>query len=184
MHFKVGGFPFYSSASYQLIWCCVNCESGMQIHSPACFSFVFRFSNYGSSPEELNHALLTSGWREGLGVRRSCSVLLGVALARREAFWHVILCQKPSHLSQEKSLSFLCFFFFFFSSKTADISSQRCFAYKPRWYHKKKKNSPESNRTDKLRPLGNSCLYFFIFLFFFFLSSVQDTYFLAISYSL
>lgn len=113
MHFKVGGFPFYSSASYQLIWCCVNCESGMQIHSPACFSFVFRFSNYGSSPEELNHALLTSGWREGLGVRRSCSVLLGVALARREAFWHVILCQKPSHLSQEKSLSFLCFFFFF-----------------------------------------------------------------------
>lgn len=85
----------------------------MQIHSPACFSFVFRFSNYGSSPEELNHALLTSGWREGLGVRRSCSVLLGVALARREAFWHVILCQKPSHLSQEKSLSFLCFFFFF-----------------------------------------------------------------------
>lgn len=77
-------------------------------------------------------------------------------------------CAKSHPTFHRKNPYPSCAFFFFFSSKTADISSQRCFAYKPRWYHKKKKNSPESNRTDKLRPLGNSCLYFFIFLFFFF----------------
>lgn len=85
MHFQAGGFPFYSSTSYQLIRCCVKCESGMQIISPAGFSFIFRFSDSGSSPEELHHALLPLGWDAELGARRNHSVLLRIALARREA---------------------------------------------------------------------------------------------------
>lgn len=45
----------------------------------------------------------------------------------------------------------------------------------------KKKKKPESTRTDKLGPLGNSCLSFFVFSFF---SSAQGISVPALSCSL
>lgn len=114
MHFQAGGFPFYSSTSYRLIRCRVNCESGMQIDSPACFSFIFRFSNYGSSPEELPRVLLPLGWDAELGVGRNRSVQ--VACMRRKRL------SGPSYGAKRRSALTAKILILVFLSRTADIS--------------------------------------------------------------
>lgn len=135
------------------------------------FSFIFRFSKYGSSPEELHYVLQPLGWDAEQGVKKGCDVSLllwaeGLSGMSYGAKRHFTLGSKNPYPS----------WVFFFQDRCYFLLEMLCMQIKVIQQEK----SPESNRTDKLSPLGNSCLSF-IFCFF---SSVQDTSLPVLSYSL
>lgn len=83
------------------------------------FSFIFRFSNYGSSPEELLYALLPLGWDAEQEVKQELQCATASCFCEERGFLACYMVPKDILLLAAKILILLGFFFL---PRTDDIS--------------------------------------------------------------